>query len=58
MRCAVSGNVGMSSTSYRPKKAAHLTLLLEGAQTAAQNGSVPRLRENLLKLVDTVLNAD
>jgi AcrR family transcriptional regulator len=38
--------------------AIHLTLLLEGAQTAAQNGSVPRLRENLLKLVDTVLNAD
>lgn len=38
--------------------AIHLTLLLEGAQTVAQNGSVPRLRENLLKLVDTILNAD
>ena len=37
--------------------AIHLTLLLEGAQTVAQNGSVPRLRENLLKLVDTILNA-
>ena len=41
-----------------PKQAAiHLTLLLEGAQSAAQNGSVPRLRENLLKLVDAVLIA-
>ncbi|HEX7983926.1 MAG TPA: TetR/AcrR family transcriptional regulator [Duganella sp.] len=41
-----------------PKLAAiHLTLLLEGAQTAAQNGSVPRLRENLLKLAEMVLNA-
>jgi AcrR family transcriptional regulator len=39
-----------------PKLAAiHLTLLLEGAQTGAQNGSVPRLRDNLLKLVDAML---
>ena len=39
-----------------PKLAAiHLTLLLEGAQTGAQNGSVPRLRDNLLKLVDATL---
>ena len=41
-----------------PRQAAvHLTLLLEGAQSAAQNGSVPRLRENLLKLVDSILKA-
>jgi AcrR family transcriptional regulator len=39
-----------------PKQAAiHLTLLLEGAQTAAQNRSVPRLREHLLKLTAAIL---
>lgn len=42
----------------RPDLAAvHLTLILEGAQAVAQNGSVPQLSRHLMALVEQILAA-